>query len=85
MEDIGQTQLDFHTNTIIYLVVMSHLVRWIKSMKGLAHISEKNLAQDFLDKINHALQKCIELHYNINCFQNKVKICTHYYYWHLLL
>lgn len=45
MEDIGQTQLDFHTNTFIYLVVMSQPVRWIKLMKGLFHISEKNLTQ----------------------------------------
>lgn len=45
MEDIGQTQLDFHTNAFIYLVVMSHPVRWIKLMKGLVHISEKILAQ----------------------------------------
>lgn len=45
MEDIGQTQLDFHTNTFIYSVVMSHPVRWIKLMEGLVHIPEKNLTQ----------------------------------------
>lgn len=34
-----------HTNTFIYLVVMSHPVRWIKVMEGLVHIPEKNLTQ----------------------------------------